>query len=48
MTLSFRRGIVVLEGAMVTWDIQRDGHAWGGEAMSRRAALSVSTPVNGA
>ena len=20
---------------MVTWDIRRDGHAWGGEAMSR-------------
>jgi hypothetical protein len=31
----FDDGIVVREGAMVTWDIQRDGRAWGEEAMSR-------------
>jgi hypothetical protein len=31
----FDDGIVVREGAMVRWDIQHGGRAWGEEAMSR-------------
>ena len=30
---------------MVTWDIRRDGHAWGGEAMTRYEMTPEKTEV---
>ena len=35
------------ESAMVTWEIQRNGRAWGGEAMSRYEMTPEKTEILG-